>query len=145
VIPVFYNARCYADSTTDNEDFLKRRLAGEISLVFIGRFVPNKRPDNLIRVTAALKKMTGRPAGLRLHGKVWDIPYFRWLRSLSEGAGVEHEISFEINQPQVALRTSLASADAFVSMSDHEGFMVPLVEAFSVCLGEAGPVLKGAL
>ena len=131
VIPVFYNAAFYADGSADHEGFLRRRLSGELSLVFIGRFVPNKRPDNLIRVTAALKKMLSRPVTLRLHGKVWDEGYFRWLRRLSEDSGVEHEVRFEINQPQGALRTSLASADAFVSMSEHEGFMVPLVEAFS--------------
>jgi len=131
VIPVFYNGKFYADGWTDHEAFMRRRLTGEISLVFIGRFVPNKRPDNLIRVTSALKKITGQPVRLRLHGKVWDEGYFRSLRHLSEQAGVEHEVSFEINQPQGPLRTSLASADAFVSMSEHEGFMVPLVEAFS--------------
>lgn len=131
VIPVFYNAKFYADGSSDHDAFLRRRLSGEVSLVFIGRFVPNKRPDNLIRVTAAVKKLLGRPVRLRLHGKVWDEGYFRSLRRLSEEAGVEHEISFEVNQPQGALRTSLASADAFVSMSEHEGFMVPLVEAFS--------------
>lgn len=131
VIPVFYNGKFYADGSTGHEAFMRRRLTGEISLVFIGRFVPNKRPDNLIRVTSVLKKMTGKLVRLRLHGKVWDERYFRSLRRLSEEAGVEHEISFEINQPQGALRTSLASADAFVSMSEHEGFMVPLVEAFS--------------
>lgn len=131
IIPVFYNASFYADGTTDHDAFLQRRLKGEVSLVFIGRFVPNKRPDNLIRVAAAVKKLLGRPVRLRLHGKVWDESYFRWLRRLSEELGVEHEISFAINQPQTTLRTSLASADAFVSMSEHEGFMVPLVEAFS--------------
>lgn len=131
IIPVFYNGSFYADGTTDHDAFLQRRLEGEVSLVFVGRFVPNKRPDNLIRVAAAVKKLLGRPVRLRLHGKVWDEGYFRWLRRLSEELGVEHEISFAINQPQTALRTSLASADAFVSMSEHEGFMVPLVEAFS--------------
>jgi glycosyltransferase involved in cell wall biosynthesis len=131
VIPVFYNAAFYRNGSSDHDAFLNRRMTGEINLAFIGRFVPNKRPDTLIRVTAALKKMTRRPVRLRLHGKVWDVGYFRSLRHLSESESIEHEINFEINQPQRALRTSLATADAFVSMSEHEGFMVPLVEAFS--------------
>jgi glycosyltransferase involved in cell wall biosynthesis len=131
VIPVFYNGKFYADGSQDNDAFLRRRLAGDINLAFIGRMVPNKRPDNLIRVASALKKMLGKPVRLRLHGKVWDVGYFRSLRRLSEQEGVEHEVNFEINQPQASLRTSLAAADAFVSMSEHEGFMVPLVEAFS--------------
>ena len=131
VIPVFYNDVFFANGSHQNEEFLARRLAGELSLVFIGRYVPNKRPDNLIRVAATLKNLFKLPVRLRLHGKVWDRNFLIELRRLAEHLGVEHEVSFEQNQPQAALRTSLASADAFVSASEHEGFMVPLVEAFS--------------
>jgi glycosyltransferase involved in cell wall biosynthesis len=130
VIPVFYNDRLFAGSA-GNQRVLERRLEGETSLVFIGRIVPNKRPDNLIRVLAILKKMLRRPVRLRWHGKVWDRAYLMSLRRLAEDLGVEHEVSFEINQPPEALRASLAAADSFVSVSEHEGFMVPLLEAFS--------------
>ena len=131
VIPVFYNDRFFADDAALNHRVLERRLDGEASIAFIGRIVPNKRPDNLIRALAILKKMLRRPVRLRWHGKVWDRPYMMSLRRLAEDLGVEHEVSFEINQPVAALRTSLAAADAFVSVSEHEGFMVPLLEAFS--------------
>jgi glycosyltransferase involved in cell wall biosynthesis len=130
VIPVFFNDQLFTADAL-NHEFLERRLRGEASLVFIGRLVPNKRPDNLIRVLAILKKMLGRPVRLRWHGKVWDRGYLMSLRRLAEDLGVEHEVSFEINQPPAALRTSLISADSFVSVSEHEGFMVPLLEAFS--------------
>ena len=131
VIPVFYNNRFFSDGYSDNEAFLERRLAGEVGIAFIGRYVPNKRLDNLIRIAAVLKDCCDLPVRLRLHGKVWDREYFISLRHLAEELGVEQNISFELNQPQSILRTSLASATAFVSASEHEGFMVPLVEAFS--------------
>jgi glycosyltransferase involved in cell wall biosynthesis len=131
VIPVFYNNRLFGGRPGDNEAFLQRRLSGEVNLVFIGRYVPNKRLDNLIRITSVLKKLLRLPVRLRLHGKVWDRGYFLTLRRLTEELDVEQNVNFEIGQPEVALRTSLASADAFVSASEHEGFMVPLVEAFS--------------
>jgi glycosyltransferase involved in cell wall biosynthesis len=131
VIPVFYDDHFFADGGVSAQAFLDRRLSGEVNLVCIGRIVPNKRPDNLIRVLAILKKMLRRPVRLRWHGKVFDRSYLISLRRLAEDLGVEHEVSFEINQPPEALRASLAAADCFVSVSEHEGFMVPLLEAFS--------------
>ncbi|WP_158744348.1 glycosyltransferase [Acidisphaera sp. L21] len=131
IIPVFYNDAFFASGKSENNAFLRRRIAGEISLVFIGRYVPNKRLDTLIRVTAAIKHLFKRQVRLRLHGKVWNRDFVIGLRRLAEDVGVEHEVTFALNQPVEALRTSLASADAFVSASEHEGFMVPLVEAFS--------------
>ncbi len=132
VIPVFYDEHFYRDRAGDNEAFLERHMAGAINLAFIGRYVPNKRPDNVIRIAALVKRMAGKPVRLRLHGKVWERGYYLSLRRLSEDLGIEQDVVFEVNQPREALRTSLASADAFVSASEHEGFMVPLVEAFAV-------------
>lgn len=132
VIPVFYDEHFYRDSASDADAFLERRMEGTINLAFIGRYVPNKRPDNLIRIAALVKRMIGKPARLRLHGKVWDRGYYLSLRRLSEELGIEQDVLFEVNQPRDALRTSLAAADAFVSASEHEGFMVPLIEAFAV-------------
>ena len=131
VVPVFYNDRFFGDGGSGHASFLERRATGQANLVFIGRYVPNKRLDNLIRVAGILKHQMGLPVRLRLHGKVWDRGYFLWLRQLAGELGVEGDVSFEHNQPQADLRASLASADAFVSVSEHEGFMVPLVEAFS--------------
>ncbi len=132
VIPVFYDEQFYRDTARDPDIFLERRMGGTINLAFIGRYVPNKRYDNLIRIAAMVNRMTGKPARLRLHGKVSDRCYFLSLRRLSEDLGIEQDVLFEVNQPREALRFSLATADSFVSASEHEGFMVPLIEAFAV-------------
>ncbi|MBB5745316.1 glycosyltransferase involved in cell wall biosynthesis [Brevundimonas variabilis] len=68
---------------------------------------------------------------LRIFGKIWDREYFRYLESIVLDLGLETNVVFEVNQPGSELRSALASSDAFVTMSEHEGFMVPLLESFS--------------
>ncbi len=130
-IPVFYNDRFFRPSAVDHERFLKSNSSGEVNLVFIGRLVPNKRIDNVIRVAGAIKNTLGMTPRLRIFGKIWDRDYFRYLESIVLDLGLETNVAFEVNQPGAELRAALASSDAFVCMSEHEGFMVPLLESFT--------------
>lgn len=130
-IPVFYNDRFFRPTAADHERFLKASSSGAVNLTFIGRLVPNKRIDNVIRVAGAIKNTIGMTPKLRIFGKIWDRGYFRYLESIVLDLGLEGNVTFEVNQPGSELRAALASSDAFVTMSEHEGFMVPLLEAFT--------------
>lgn len=130
-IPVFYNERLFRPSASDPERFLTANGNGAVNLVFIGRLVPNKRIDNVIRVAGAIKNAVGMRPALRIFGKIWDQDYFRYLEGIVRDLGLQSNVVFEVNQPGTELRSALAAADAFVTMSEHEGFMVPLLEAFT--------------
>lgn len=130
-IPVFYNDQFFRPTASDHERFLKASSSGAVNLAFIGRLVPNKRIDNVIRVAGAIKNTIGMRPSLRIFGKIWDREYFRYLESIVLDLGLETNVVFEVNQPGSELRSALASADAFVTMSEHEGFMVPLLESFT--------------
>lgn len=130
-IPVFYNDRFFRPTAVDHERFLRSSSNGAVNLTFIGRLVPNKRIDNVIRVAGAIKNTIGMRPNLRIFGKIWDRAYFRYLESIVLDLGLESNVTFEVNQPGAELRAALASSDAFVSMSEHEGFMVPLLESFT--------------
>lgn len=130
-IPVFYNDRFFRPTAVDHERFLRSSSNGLVNLTFIGRLVPNKRIDNVIRVAGAIKNTIGMRPNLRIFGKVWDRDYFRYLENIVLDLGLESNVTFEVNQPGAELRAALASSDAFVCMSEHEGFMVPLLESFT--------------
>jgi len=130
-IPVFYNDRFFRPSAVDHERFLNASSSGAVNLTFIGRLVPNKRIDNVIRVAGAIKNTIGMRPNLRIFGKIWDRDYFRYLEGIVLDLGLENHVRFEVNQPGAELRAALASSDAFVTMSEHEGFMVPLLESFT--------------
>lgn len=130
-VPVFYNDRFFRPTAVEHERFLRSSSNDSVNLTFIGRLVPNKRIDNVIRVAGAIKNTIGMRPNLRIFGKIWDRDYFRYLENIVLDLGLESNVTFEVNQPGAELRAALASSDAFVCMSEHEGFMVPLLESFT--------------
>jgi glycosyltransferase involved in cell wall biosynthesis len=112
-----------------------RRLAGDFddewtNILFVGRVIPNKRPDNLIRFFHAYKTLFNPRARLILAGSYggFDL-YLAQLHSLIARLGVRdvHILGQITNEELTALYDV---ADLFLCASEHEGFCVPLIEAF---------------
>jgi glycosyltransferase involved in cell wall biosynthesis len=132
VVPVFYDDSFFGSPVTDLASYFEIRQDRAINVVFIGRLVPNKRPDRLLETVAEYKKLIGRPIHLHLVGKIWDEGYTADLLAMAARLGVLGAIRMHIAAPRTQVKTLLAAADAFVSFSEHEGLMVPLIEAFTV-------------
>jgi glycosyltransferase involved in cell wall biosynthesis len=130
-IPVFVDTESFGSAGIDPGLLLDIKRSADVNLVFIGRFVPNKGIENLISVVEIYRRVFRRTINLHLVGKVWDENYFASLTAHAGKLGVASLLRFHIDRPLNHLRTLLAAADAFVSMSEHEGFMVPIVEAFA--------------
>ena len=96
-------------------------------LLFVGRMVPSKRGDVLIRATALLRE--SRP-GVRLL-MIGDGPQKEDWRALAETLGVAECISFLPAQPHEELPRCFASCDCFVMPSESEGFGLVTLEALA--------------
>ncbi|TRL33361.1 glycosyltransferase [Methylosinus sporium] len=131
-IPVFFNDAFFTSRELDNQLYFDIKAASEVNIVFVGRFVPNKRHDLLIDTLAAYKKLFGRSASLHLAGKIWGDEYFHALLARAVQGGVLSDVKIYQNASGLTIKTLFAAADAFLSMSEHEGFMVPVLEAFAV-------------
>ena len=99
-------------------------------LLFVGRISPNKRQDDLIRMLAYYRRCIDPEALLILVGSHRDQPqYYARLRALADalrlGAAVRFTGSVSLSQ----LVAYYKEASVFVSLSEHEGFGVPLLEA----------------
>jgi len=92
--------------------------------------IPNTRPDQLIRFFPAYRAIAGRPARLLLAGSHAHFPNYRdELYALASRLGA-HNVQI-LGQVSAAELTALYDvADVFLSASEHEGFCVPLMEAF---------------
>jgi len=100
------------------------------NLLFVGRMIPNKRPDNLIRFFHAYKTRFNPRARLLLAGSYGGFDaYLAQLHSLVARLGVAdvHILGQVTNEELTALYDV---ADLFLCASEHEGFCVPLIEAF---------------
>ncbi|HKW00498.1 MAG TPA: glycosyltransferase [Vicinamibacterales bacterium] len=100
------------------------------NVLFVGRVVPNKRPDNVIRYFHAYKTLYNRHARLIIAGSYGGFDaYLAQLHQLIARLGVEdvHILGQVTNEELTALYDV---ADLFLCASEHEGFCVPLIESF---------------
>jgi glycosyltransferase involved in cell wall biosynthesis len=122
-VPLFVEPARFDPDAID-EDFA-RTLMGEGPLVVsVSRVVPHKRIEDLIALHAEVRRLAS-DARLLVVG-----PYAkgsRYFRSLPKPDGV----TFTGTLTHAELVAAYRAADVYVSMSEHEGFGVPLVEAMA--------------
>jgi glycosyltransferase involved in cell wall biosynthesis len=105
-----------------------------VNLLFVGRIIPNKRIEDLIRWFHAYKKMFNPKSRLLIVGSHGGFE--RYLAMLHQfiadiGAADVHFLGHVSNEELVAYYDV---ADLFLCASEHEGFCVPLLEAFHMGL-----------
>lgn len=126
VLPIVLDPAAYGDSP--NPDLLARYADGAPHLLFVGRLVPNKRQEDLIKLLYFYRRMNPT-ARLFLVGAPWVPSYAEWLREFAEDLGLEEAVVFAGHVSQQDLVTYYRLADVYVSMSEHEGFGKPLIES----------------
>jgi glycosyltransferase involved in cell wall biosynthesis len=107
------------------------RLAqrGGARWLYVGRLAANKCQHDLIAAFAVYRKLFDGNARLSVVGG-WTLPlYVRALERLAADLGVTEAVEFTnvLTFPQ--LLAEYRSADVYVSLSEHEGFCVPALEA----------------
>ncbi len=100
------------------------------NIIFVGRVIPNKRIENLIRFFAAYKFRFNPRARLLIVGSYGGYErYLMLLHDLVARLGVP-DVHFTGHVTNEELRAYYSVADLFLCASEHEGFCVPLIEAF---------------
>lgn len=103
----------------------KRRFP---TLLHVGRFAPNKRLEDIIKVFYFCKKFSPR-LRLLLVGSHYDTEtYVNALKKLIKQLNLT-DIIFPGHLSTQTLTEIYAHASAYLCMSEHEGFCVPLVES----------------
>jgi glycosyltransferase involved in cell wall biosynthesis len=105
-----------------------------LRLLFVGRGVPNKAQHHLIATLAALRQ-GGEDAQLHLIGSWQGMEaYAARCARLARDLRVTEHVVVEGSVDDDLLARAYAGSDAFVCLSDHEGYCVPLVEAMASAL-----------
>lgn len=134
VLPLFIDFRKYeAPPYAFVRDFYRD---GRVNLLFVGRIAPNKRIEDLIKVAFYYKKYISPLVRLIVVGKTSSLPkYFESLVRMADEFYLKpEEIVFTGHVPDAEMFALYAASDVFLSMSEHEGFCLPLIESmiFSV-------------
>ncbi len=131
VLPLILDEARY-DQPVNEE--LAANLRGDTPLLlFVGRFAPNKRQEDLLQLLYHLQCV--RPGTrLALVGDHWLPDYSAWLKDVIRRLGLVGQVLLPGRVSDQDLVTYYRCADLFVSMSEHEGFCMPLIESMYLCL-----------
>lgn len=102
---------------------------GWVNILFVGRFAPNKKQEDIIRAFHYYKKNINKKSRLFLVGSDSGMEnYFKRLKDYVRVLGTE-DVIFPGHIKFDEILAYYKIADVFFCMSEHEGFCVPLVEA----------------
>ena len=107
---------------------------GLVNVLFVGRLAPNKKIEDHLRLAEQFKRYVDVSYRFIFVGKHDAVPaYFAAVRALmAEYQMLPERFWFTGPVPDVELAAYYRNAHAYVSLSEHEGFCAPLVEAMSM-------------
>ena len=99
------------------------------TILFVGRLAPHKRQDAVIRAFELYRRRHAPDARLVLVGAPINWAYDAAMRALAEELS-PGRVTIESGLTREQLAERWRSAHAFLCLSEHEGFCIPLLEAF---------------
>ncbi len=102
---------------------------GGADWLFVGRLVPSKAQHDLVKALWAYRRLYDPRARLHLVGPTPSSRYLASLRAFVADLGLADAVRITGEVSDDALAAHLVHADVYVSLSVHEGFGVPLLEA----------------
>ncbi len=107
------------------------KTAGGADWLFVGRLVPSKGQHQLVKALWAYRRLYDPAARLHLVGSTPSNRYLGALRAFVTDLGLGEAVRMPGEVSEAALAAYFEAADVYVSMSVHEGFGVPLLEAMA--------------
>ena len=106
---------------------------GLANILFVGRIAPNKRIEDHIRLAEHYKRYVDSHYRFIFVGRSDVVPrYHAAVRALIAAYRMPRDrFLFAGPVPEDELASYYRHADAYVSLSEHEGFCVPLLEAMA--------------
>ncbi len=128
VLPILLNFEKFQTRA----DVMTKKIydSGRPTILFVGRLIPNKKFEDIIKVFALYRRHFEPRGQLLLVGDYRGLErYLAGLLELVERLNLR-DVHFTGHISFSELRACYEAADVFLSLSEHEGFGVPLIEAF---------------
>jgi glycosyltransferase involved in cell wall biosynthesis len=126
-VPLFIEPERFSRANADAK--LLQRLSGPGPVLLgVSRVMPHKRFEDLLALHRELLRLRPQARLLMVGGYEPGSRYFRSLKREARGLSGVHFLGRLSHAQLVA---AYRSASVFVSMSEHEGFGVPLIEAMA--------------
>lgn len=129
VLPIFLMQKAL-EEVPDNPHLLGRlRQGGQTNILFVGRVVPSKGIEDLLRIFYVYHQAIDPDSHLCLVGSRYIAAYDEQLDALVEALRLQDHVTFTGLVSLSDLKTYYQAADLYLHASLHEGFCVPLLES----------------
>lgn len=127
VLPVIVDFQRF--KTPPSQSVLERYNNGYTNLIFVGRLVPNKKHEDIIKTFYFYKRHINPESRLFLVGSYAGMEaYYESLKFLVNDLGLD-DVIFTGKVQFDELIAYYKLSDLLLCLSEHEGFCVPLLEA----------------
>ncbi len=118
------------------EEASPRDAGHPFTLLFVGRVIASKAQADLLEAFARFRTLHAGPSRLKLVGRRDGVgaDYARAIDTRIEALGLQDAVTLTGLVTDAELAAHYRDADLYVSLSRHEGFGVPLVEAAAIGL-----------
>ena len=130
-VPLFVEPERFAAAAADPATLRRLQWHSGPTVLSVSRVMPHKRFEDLLALHAELLRVEPGARLLLVGGYDAGSAYFRGLQAR---AGALRNVVFLGRVGHAQLVAAYRSAHVFVSMSEHEGFGVPLLEAMAAGL-----------
>lgn len=126
VLPILIDFESYRQASID--ETIITRYRDSTNLLCVGRITSHKRQEDAIRALYYYKNFINMNSRLFIVGGA-KKSYLAKLQELAKSLKIEKDVIFTGKVSFDELCTYYRLADVFLSMSQHEGFCVPLIES----------------
>lgn len=131
VVPPLFDTGAVTPDPTTVAARTAQRADGVADWLFVGRLAPNKAQHDLVKALVCAQRWLGARCRLHLVGTGLGDAYPAAVRQFAQRLGVAASVRVIGMVDDAVLAAYYATADVFVSASEHEGFGIPLVEAMA--------------
>lgn len=128
VVPLYVEPARFALKAADASMLARLRALPGPRMVSVSRVVPHKRVEDLVTLHAELRRLCHDAHLFIVGGYAPGHASFRALKKHADEVG---NVTFLGRLDHAELVAAYRAADVYVSMSEHEGFGVPLIEAMA--------------
>ena len=125
VPPVFKDMKVFKEQSI----LKKKMMKSNYHLLVVGRVVPHKRIEDAIKVLSDIRMLVGGNPKLSVVGSTPNNEYLEFLKDYASGLAIQKLVDFKGMIEDEELFFYYKNASALVTLSRHEGFCVPVLEA----------------
>jgi glycosyltransferase involved in cell wall biosynthesis len=129
IMPIFFDTAKLEQLKTDTKTVYKMNNQKYTNISFIGRFSAHKDQETLVKAFYIYKNHYNQNSKLNLVGSVFEKTYFDRVKALVKELGLEEDVNITGKVSEEVWKAYFTQSCVVVSLSEHEGFFVPALEA----------------